>query len=528
MSLGEGRDGLVCRNAKAAWRPWCERMEARVLFHAHHHVLADVAEPVTDGGGVVDGGNKWGLDAVPALSSDPAGGAKVYLDFTGAGASRWGSYDVPATAAYDVDGDPATFSDGELANIREIWARVAEKYSPFNVDVTTVDPGVYGPRTAVRVVVGGDGAWYGAVTGGAAFVGSFAHGPSTVWVFSKNLANGDPHYTGEAVSHETGHAMGLEHQSTFDAAGNRTAEYERGNSRIAPVMGYSYAAERGIWWDGASGAGGREQDDLAVIAGAGNGFGYRADDHGDSAGEADLIGVGDAGVVGAAGVIERTSDADVFAFYTGAGAVDLSASVAGRGAMLDLKLSLVDAAGNVVAAADTGALGERITVDVGEGWYYLVVASHGGYGDVGQYSVSGTIVPGQAPAGELAVASAVAGNVGAEAPEGLAGHSLKNAKGKDTGVFQLGWAGAEVASGFRIEWSGKGKVWKTVADVGGGVHEYTWNGGKKAGAGVFRVTAIDAGGEATSEAAPVAGNVSRASAAKVAKAMLAAGIIAQG
>src|SRR5882724_12050299 len=67
--------------------------------------------------------------AVPILHSDPTATVKVYLDFDGDAATTWSGFNVPITPAYDIDGDPANFSTSELANIQEIWARVAEKYS---------------------------------------------------------------------------------------------------------------------------------------------------------------------------------------------------------------------------------------------------------------------------------------------------------------------------------------------------------------------------------------------------------------
>ena len=45
--------------------------------------------------------------------------------------------------AYSKDGDPA-FSAAELDAVQEVWARVAEDYAPFNIDVTTEDPGTAG------------------------------------------------------------------------------------------------------------------------------------------------------------------------------------------------------------------------------------------------------------------------------------------------------------------------------------------------------------------------------------------------
>jgi hypothetical protein len=60
--------------------------------------------------------------------------------------------------------------------------------------------------------------------------------------------------------------------------------------------------------------------------------------------------------------------------------------------MLDLALSLTDADGNVLAISDTADLGETVSALVPAGDYYLAVTSHGAYGDIGQYTISG-IVP---------------------------------------------------------------------------------------------------------------------------------------
>src|SRR5258706_9219718 len=108
------------------------------------------------------------LSSVPALSSHPTAYAKLYLDFNGDTTNTWGSYSPSTTPAYDTDGDPTTFSDAELASMREIFNRVAEKYSPLNVDVTTVDPGNLNNGQTEKVVIGGGGAWLGGQAGGGA------------------------------------------------------------------------------------------------------------------------------------------------------------------------------------------------------------------------------------------------------------------------------------------------------------------------------------------------------------------------
>ena len=326
---------------------------------------------------------------VPALSSSPAAGAVLYLDFDGDSASTWGSYSVPQTPAYDRDGDPSTFSDGELDAIRNVWARVAEKYSPFDINVTTQNPGSLVNQVALRVVVGGSGSWAGSGYGGIGYVGGFYNAsPNTVYAFEDNLGNGEPLYTAEAISHESGHGFGLDHQSAF-SGGTKTAEYYRGDSLRAPIMGNSYYAQRGLWWKGTS-ANGSVQDDLSILSGAANGFGYRADDHGNALDSATSL-LPSGSTLAAAGIVSTVSDLDYFSFATAGGAVSLSAGVAAQGATLDLRLELRDASGGLVASSDTSTLGEDLAASVSAGTYYVVVASHGGYGDVGQYALTGSV-----------------------------------------------------------------------------------------------------------------------------------------
>jgi hypothetical protein len=61
--------------------------------------------------------------------------------------------------------------------------------------------------------------------------------------------------------------------------------------------------------------------------------------------------------------------------------------------MLDPKLQLWDSSGNLVATSDTG-LTETITTTLAGGTYEVTVSSHGSYGDVGQYTISGDYTTG--------------------------------------------------------------------------------------------------------------------------------------
>lgn len=105
------------------------------------------------------------LAATFTLESLPGADRVIYLDFVGFNDNVfWYTYPngIPTLntravtyGAFDLDGsqpcaagtaDPACFTAAELTMIRETWARVAEAYAAFEVNVTTRDPG----RDAIR------------------------------------------------------------------------------------------------------------------------------------------------------------------------------------------------------------------------------------------------------------------------------------------------------------------------------------------------------------------------------------------
>src|SRR2546430_9638540 len=216
------------------------------------------------------------IGAVPVRHSNSSATAKLYLDFSGSSDPTWGSYSPGTTPAYSQDADTTTFSDAEIASMREIWARVAEKYSPFNIDVTTQNPGSLTDRVTQKVVFGGGGAWLGAQAGGVSYVGAFYNSaPNVSFVFTDNLAAGNAKYSSEAAAHEAGHAFGLQHQGTWSGS-TLTNEYNPGTSASAPIMGDSYSATRGLWWVGTpSSSPTATQDDMAGASGPNKGIGLR-------------------------------------------------------------------------------------------------------------------------------------------------------------------------------------------------------------------------------------------------------------
>lgn len=356
--------------------------------------------------------------STPLLSSRPSASAKLFLDFDGvyydgtwAGKTPGGDGYVDA---YDTDGDPTSFSAGELNAIDRIWQRVAEAFSPFDVDVTTLDPGNYRQRDAARVVIGGSNDWYGGA-GGVAYVGGFTWDDDTQghtsWVFPKNLGNGNVHNTASATIHEAGHQFGLSHQRRYDDNGNALdSGYDYGDDYTAPHMGVTYNTNRGLWSDGTINwnDGPIYQDDIEKLSSTSgdrygnywNGFGLREDDFGDLLSAAQDLGVVTDEGFSAAGVIEESTDVDLLRLTFDAQAqLSLEVINAPEFGMLDARLMLWSEGGSLLANIDpaenlnvTGdGLHANWTGVLDAGSYFVGVGSHGEYGDVGQWYLSGGV-----------------------------------------------------------------------------------------------------------------------------------------
>jgi len=336
--------------------------------------------------------------SLPVLHSLSSASQKIYLNFVGCSSRTWGTFAGAYSPPYDVDGNTGSLSTTEANNIYEIWQRVSEDYAPFNIDVTTEAPAAFIGNVAMEVCIGGSyNLWYGSSAGGVAYVGSWSSGNRAAWVFEDNLGNGNPKYTAEAISHEAGHEFGLVHQSTYDISCNLTEAYSTGSGSgetgWAPIMGVGYYQNRTTWHNGVTSSGCHiTQDNLATITSISNQVNYRPDDHGDTVGTASVLAVAGNSVSGS-GIITTTSDADVFAFNTGAGTVTLDVSNAEPGPNLDIALRLLNGSGQSLASVNpSSSLDASLSTSVAAGTYFLEVSSNGTYGSIGQYLVSGTIV----------------------------------------------------------------------------------------------------------------------------------------
>ncbi len=350
---------------------------------------------------------------VPSFSSLPTAPHKLFIDFDGAAApADWAG--ATATPAFDQDGIATYFSENELDAIRSIWARVADRFKPFNVDVTTTDPGNRADRVTAAVIVGGMGEWYGDGSfGGVAMEGGFTSqwSSNTAFVFAGqspfNLS-----WLGNTIAHEAGHLFGLDHQSNRDLPpGERDHDYSIGGTEptsgnfVGPVMGNTNTAASG-WWLGPTpdylGNGANTlQNDVTGLAAV---LGYRADDAGNTRTLAKQVGAIN-GIVDLNGVIETVADADWYTFNTRGGLATLYVNFDVLvPSMLSPTVELRDANGNLIATAEQVAQFGRIEANLpagtysimvkGDGWLPVVGSNNGytnSYADIGSYRITGGI-----------------------------------------------------------------------------------------------------------------------------------------
>lgn len=372
---------------------------------------------------------RWMLDLnVPLLSSLPGAPVTVHLDFDGTPAflfdsvkDQWASGplegDDDPIPAFSLDSDVLNFSAGEISAISQIWQHVSEKFSPFNINVTTVVPPGYFNGVAVHAILGGSkNDWLNEDGSGVAKLGSFwDEKPNSAFVFTADkvaVLNGDAstinkatrNSIAETAAHEVGHTFGLRHQSSVDGSNNVLDEYYDGDTNTAPIMGGSsgQSDKRGLWWNGPSSQRDADenltytgmQNDLAILT-AGTVITYRTDDYGPFSG-AGTITVNPAdGSAYAQGVIETNGDVDAFVFNAIGPIVSFEVKNATYGGMLTPTVELIplgqSAAGNVtVTTTDTSAKLDATNLTPGGGYLLRVSRRDSQYGNIGQYSITGT------------------------------------------------------------------------------------------------------------------------------------------
>lgn len=335
--------------------------------------------------------------AQPKLSSFSSAEATIFMDFDGHRVVHpfWNG-GQPLNCA------PAQITD---AQITEIFHRVSEDFRPFNVNITT-DSTVFlnAPlNKRVRIIVTPTSSWYTNV-GGISYIGSFTWGDDTPgFVFSDRLQN-KTKYIAECITHESGHTVGLSHQSSYNQGCELIEPYATGTGSgetgWAPVMGNSYYRNMTGWNDGPTPYGcSLTQDNLTIITSQ-NGFDYREDDHDDEMNE-NATWVNEISF-NKGGIISTNTDKDVFAYnLTHDAAVHFEAKPFGLnnttdGANLDIKIELFDSERRLMGTYNPqNRLDVSIDTSLNAGLYFLVVSGTGNsnisnYGSLGSYTILGT------------------------------------------------------------------------------------------------------------------------------------------
>jgi LPXTG-motif cell wall-anchored protein len=392
-------------------------------------------------------------EAAADVPGDPVGGSRpdapitIFLDFGGHTIqnTQWNrAYEVDTieVPAYNVD------DDFKYA----VWEGVAQDYAPFNVNVTISDPGAdalyrtspddanYGAHLVMvpdeSVLPGG---LHGA--GGWAMIGGFGNEHlAPALTIAENVSH-NPKFIADVSSHEVGHTLGLHHH------GMPGQEYYVPSSGLwGPIMGGPYRVPLGTWSDGGyPGASNPDQDDLAMIVDPSNkldsvvlylngefwpgmwctdgdpnnpqpgdmfvvydeatstctdqlldaeftyggAIEYVSDPHGDSTGDATALDNSE-GSFEAEGTVVTEADVDVFSLVTAGGSFSAEAAPMGSASNLDIKLSLLDADGNVIAeneqettvgGSQDNRAAEGLEASIAEelemGVYYLQVEGRG-------------------------------------------------------------------------------------------------------------------------------------------------------
>lgn len=380
---------------------------------SHDHFDDHYAMPVFVDGiltlGDVETQFPYGKENTFLLASNPTATKTIYLDYDGHHSVNNDWNEDVVFPAFNFEGSPDNFSDNEHSRIQAQFIEVVEDFLPFDVNVTTIDPGL----AALTNSGSGDVTWgvrsvntqclsQSCPGGTAGFIGKFAEDADNhVLVYNKTLGSG-----GQTNTHEIGHRLGLLHdglpgQTYHPGVGNNSTDTSWG-----PIMGAPFGKNLVQWNNGDyPGATNTTQDDLAIITNNTNGIEYRSDDHGNTRSTATaLVITSDTEVnvneVDNLGIIERTDDVDYFSFTTGSGNVALQINPLAVRGSLDVEATLYDSQGNQIAISNPpNEIHASFNQNLAAGEYFIGVdgvgnnnSSNSDYGSLGYYEITGTII----------------------------------------------------------------------------------------------------------------------------------------
>lgn len=312
----------------------------------------------------------------------PTGAGLIYLDFNG---------QIVTGTPWNTNGDitcaPANLTADEMS---QVVSRVAGDYSPFNITITT-DEALFNASTAkkMRVIITESWEWYGQ-TGGAAFISTLAVGSTIPCFVFSSLLGYSPRGIAEATSHESGHTIGLYHQSSYSGS-TKTAEYNAGQGTgeigWAPIMGNSYSKNLSLWHKGPTNTSASTiQDDVAMITTV---VGTKTDDHSNAVSAATPL------TSSIDALINSSTDVDYFSVNLAAASTitltPFNFGLYNAGANLDLVLKIYNSQGILIATVNDALLLNAATV-VTPGTYYVSVGTTSNayttiYGMLGKYNL---------------------------------------------------------------------------------------------------------------------------------------------
>jgi hypothetical protein len=259
---------------------------------------------------------------VPVLDSNPLASQTLYLNFTGYRYAGWpfvnpndpancSGFPTPCGRVIDIPALYTTWGPAERDVVRDIWRRVAEDFSGFDVNVTT-DPA---PASLVdgqhlMIVVGGTSNDIGSSGIAPGYAYSLSHVLNVGLVAGRNndLSLRPVRATAATVSEEAGHAYGLNYH--YENTGLNNCLVQNQTASEDAIMGKATVTrQRDTWYrDFGHGQelsgqfGCRWRDDLTSLFAV---IGFRADDEPGSflLGRPLLMTKGPATTLGAAGVI---------------------------------------------------------------------------------------------------------------------------------------------------------------------------------------------------------------------------------
>ena len=339
--------------------------------------------------------------SVPKLNSFPSATATIFIDFDGHYVQNglWNG------------GNPINCANSGMTDpqIIEAFNRIAEDFRPFDVNITTDSTVFLAAPLAmrVRIIITTSSTWYAAGYSGVAFAGSFSWGDDTpAFVFSDRLGTGNTKRIAETISHESGHTVGLAHQSKYGASCNLMETYSTGygtgETGWAPIMGNSQATSKNFsnWNNGPTPDGcGFTEDNLYTIV-TYNGFGYRADDYTETLNASTFTMPGNNFNVN--GIITTDTDKDAFKFTLNSNsnfhvvAAPYSVAANAAGANLDIAFELYNSSATLIRTYNPLTI-LSVTVDtiLNAGTYYIKIlgtgnSNIGSYGSLGSYTITGS------------------------------------------------------------------------------------------------------------------------------------------